>query len=82
MVKPRALGREVPGSSLSRVAVCCGLEQVTFPQLSVVAYVIPWPLFVNQGFYTPKCLYSRVDFKNGSCFFSFDFQGQGQRSRL
>ena len=26
-----------------------------FP-FSRVAYVIPWPLFVNQGFYIPKCL--------------------------
>ena len=32
---------------------------------------LPWPLFVNQGFYIPKCLYSRVDFKNGSCHFFF-----------
>ena len=38
---------------------------------SGVAYVIPWPLLVNQGFYIPKCLYSRVDFKNGSCHFFF-----------
>ena len=33
VVKPRVLGREVPGSSLSRVTVRCGLEQITFPQL-------------------------------------------------
>ena len=33
VVKPRTLGQEVPGSSLSRVAVRCGLEQVTFPHL-------------------------------------------------
>ena len=32
VVKPRTLGREVPGSSPS-VAVRCGLEQVTYPQL-------------------------------------------------
>ena len=32
VVKPRALGREVPGSS-PPVAVRCGLEQVTYPQL-------------------------------------------------
>ena len=32
VVKPRTLGREVPGSS-PPVAVCCGLEQVTYPQL-------------------------------------------------
>ena len=31
-LKPRTLGREVPGSS-HPVAVCCGLEQVTYPQL-------------------------------------------------
>ena len=31
----------------------------------------PWPLFVNQGFYIPKCLLSCVDFKNGSCHFIF-----------
>ena len=30
---------------------------------------LPWPLFVNQGFYIPKCLLSCVDFKNGSCHF-------------
>ena len=32
VVKPRTLGREVPGSS-PPVAVRCGLEQVTYPQL-------------------------------------------------
>ena len=32
VVKPRTLGLEVPGSS-SPVAVRCGLEQVTYPQL-------------------------------------------------
>ena len=30
---------------------------------------LPCPLFVNQGFYIPKCLSSCVDFKNGSCHF-------------
>ena len=46
-----------------------------------VAYVIPWPLLVNQGFYIPKCLYSRVDFKNGSCHFfllTFKVKVKGQ----
>ena len=32
VVKPRTLSREVPGSNLP-VAVRCGLEQVTYPQL-------------------------------------------------
>ena len=32
---------------------------------------LPWPLFVNQGFYIPKCLLSCVDFKNGFCHFFF-----------
>ena len=32
VVKPRTLGREVPGSS-PPIAVRCGLEQVTYPQL-------------------------------------------------
>ena len=32
---------------------------------------LPWPLFVNQGFYIPKCFLSCVDFKNGSCHFFF-----------
>ena len=32
VVKPSTLGREVPGSS-PPVAVRCGLEQVTYPQL-------------------------------------------------
>ena len=32
---------------------------------------LPWPLFVNQGFYIPKCLLSCVDFKNSSCHFFF-----------
>ena len=32
VVKPRTLGREVPDSS-PPVAVRCGLEQVTYPQL-------------------------------------------------
>ena len=32
VVKPRTLGREVPGSS-PPVAVRSGLEQVTYPQL-------------------------------------------------
>ena len=32
---------------------------------------LPWPLFVNQGFYIPKCLLSCVDFRNGSCHFFF-----------
>ena len=32
---------------------------------------LPWPLFVNQGFYIPKYLLSCVDFKNGSCHFFF-----------
>ena len=43
---------------------------------------LPWPFFVNQGFYIPKCLLSCVDFKNGSCHFFFHFQGQGQRSKV
>ena len=42
---------------------------------------LPWPLFVNQGFYIPKRSLSCVDFKNGSCR-SFHFQGQGQRSKV
>ena len=29
-----------------------------------------------------SCLVSLVDFKNGSVNFSFDFQGQGQRSKV
>ena len=33
MVKPRTMHQEIPDSSLSHVAVCFGLEQVTFPQL-------------------------------------------------
>ena len=32
---------------------------------------LPWPLFVNKGFYIPKRLLSCVDFKNGSCHFFF-----------
>ena len=32
---------------------------------------LPWPLFVNQGFYTPKCLFLIVGFENGSCQFFF-----------
>ena len=32
---------------------------------------LPWPLFVNQGFYIPKRSLSCVDFKNGSCHFFF-----------
>ena len=32
---------------------------------------LSWPLFVNQGFYIPKCLLSCVDFINGSCRFFF-----------
>ena len=35
LVVHRTLGREVPGSSLARGVVCCGLEQVTFPQLKM-----------------------------------------------
>ena len=39
VVKPRTLGREVPGSS-PPVAVRCGLEQVTYPQLSTASEVM------------------------------------------
>ena len=52
---------------------------------SGVAYVIPWPLLVNQGFYIPKCLYSRVDFKNGSCHFfllTFKVKVKGHSFRI
>ena len=34
-VAHRTLGRRVPGSIPVRGVVCCGLEQVTFPQLNV-----------------------------------------------
>ena len=43
---------------------------------------LPWPLFVNQGFYIPKCLLSCVDFKKVPAIFSFHFQGQGLRSKV
>ena len=33
VVKSRASGRRVPGLCLDRVAICCGLEPVTFQQL-------------------------------------------------
>ena len=55
---------------------------------SGVAYVtktLPWSLFVNQGFYIPKCLLSCVDFKNGSChffLFTFKVKVKAQRSWL
>ena len=35
LVAHRTLGRGVPGSILVRGVVCCGLEQVTFPQLNM-----------------------------------------------
>ena len=35
LVAHRTLGRGVPGSILVRGVVCCGIEQVTFPQLDV-----------------------------------------------
>ena len=47
------------------------IDQTSRRLISGIAYVIPWPLLVNQGFYIPTCLYSRVDFKNGSCHFFF-----------
>ena len=33
MVKPRTLDRGVPGSSLRRFAIRCGLQPVKFPKL-------------------------------------------------
>ena len=36
---------------------------------------LPWPLFVNQGFYIPKCLLSSVDFNKWFLpFFLFNFK--------
>ena len=50
---------------------------------SGVAYVIPWPLFVNQECYIPKCLSRRAVFENSSCeFFRSLFKAKGQRSTL
>ena len=52
---------------------------------SGVAYVIPWPLFVNQECYIPKCLSRRAVFENSSCeFFQslFKVKAKGQRSTL
>ena len=52
---------------------------------SGVAYVIPWPLFVNQECYIPKCLTRRAVFENSSCeFFQslFKVKAKGQRSVL
>ena len=48
----------------------------SFAAYSGVAYVtkkktLPWPLFVIQGFYIPKCLTACVGSKNGSCHFFF-----------
>ena len=45
------------------------VARIDVGQSSRVAYVIPWPHFVNQGFYIPKCLVWWVDFKNVSCHF-------------
>ena len=37
------------------------------------------PLFVNQGFYIPSCLFSSIAFKNGSCLFVFSFSRSRSR---
>ena len=50
---------------------------------SGVAYVIPWPLFVNQECYIPKCLSRRAISENSSCEFFrslFKVKVKGQRS--
>ena len=52
---------------------------------SGVAYVIPWPRFVNQECYIPKCLSRRAVFENSSCEFFpslFKVKAKGQRSML
>ena len=52
---------------------------------SGVAYVIPWPLFVNQECYILKCLSRQAVFENSSCeFFQslFKVKAKGQRSTL
>ena len=52
---------------------------------SGVAYVIPWPLFVNHDCYIPKCLSWCVGFKSDFCEFflsTFKVKVTGQRSAL
>ena len=34
--------------------------------------MLPWPLFVNPGLYTSKCLSMKVELENGSCDFFHD----------
>ena len=48
--------------------------------VSGIAYVIPWPHYVNQDCYIPKCLSSCVGFKNGSC--EFFYQLSRSRSKV
>ena len=53
--------------------------------ISGVAYVIPWPLCVNQECYISKCLSRRAVFENSSCEFFrslFKVKTKGQRSVL
>ena len=50
---------------------------------SGVAYVIPWPLIVNQECYIPKCLSRQAVFENSSCEFFrslFKVKVKGQKS--
>ena len=52
---------------------------------SGVAYIIPWPLFVNQECYIPKCLSRRAVFENSSCEFFrslFKVKAKGQRLKI
>ena len=52
---------------------------------SGVAYVIPWPLFVNQECYISKSLSRQAVFENSSCEFFrslFKVKAKGQRSML
>ena len=47
--------------------------------------MLPWPLFVNQECYIPKCLSRQAVFENSSCEFFrslFKVKAKGQRLKI
>ena len=59
--------------------------EMTSGRYSGVAYVIPWPLFVNHDCYIPTCLSWSLGFKSDSCEFflsTFKVKVTGHRSKV
>ena len=74
---------QIPDSAIDARNFRPGIRWIVL--ISGVAYVLPWSLFVNQGFYIPKCSSRRVHSKNRCCQFfqnKLKVKVKGQRSKI